>query len=88
MVRVEVIAYTPTEFLEEKDVTIGRCRELVEAYKVTWVNVVDADGRTIEDFRSRHLRVVGARDLGLDHEEQALLSLLRSWRIRQSRAAA
>jgi DNA topoisomerase I len=46
------------------------------------------DGRTIEDFRPRHLRVVGARDLGLDHEEQALLSLLRSWRIRQSRAAA
>jgi DNA topoisomerase IB len=46
------------------------------------------DGRTIEDFRPRHLRVVGARDLGLDVEEQALLSLLRSWRIRQSRAAA
>jgi DNA topoisomerase I len=46
------------------------------------------DGRTIEDFRPRHLRVVGARDLGLDLEEQALLSLLRSWRIRRSRAAA
>jgi DNA topoisomerase I len=46
------------------------------------------DGRTVEDFRPRHLRVVGARDLGLDREEQALLSLLRSWRIRQSRAAA
>ncbi len=46
------------------------------------------DGRTIDDFRPRHLRVVGARDLGLDLEEQALLSLLRSWRIRQSRAAA
>ena len=46
------------------------------------------DGRTIEDFRPRHLRVVGARDMGLDLEEQALLSLLRSWRIRQSRAAA
>jgi DNA topoisomerase I len=46
------------------------------------------DGRTIEDFRPRHLRVVGARDMGLDFEEQALLSLLRSWRIRQSRAAA
>jgi DNA topoisomerase-1 len=46
------------------------------------------DGRTIEDFRPRHLRVVGARDLDLDPEEQALLSLLRSWRIRQSRAAA
>jgi DNA topoisomerase I len=45
-------------------------------------------GRTIEDFRPRHLRVVGARQLGLDPEEQALLSLLRSWRIRQSRMAA
>jgi DNA topoisomerase-1 len=46
------------------------------------------DGRTIEDFRPRHLRVVGAHDLDLDLEEQALLSLLRSWRIRQARAAA
>jgi DNA topoisomerase I len=46
------------------------------------------DGRTIDDFRPRHLRVVGARDIALDLEEQALLSLLRSWRIRQSRAAA
>jgi DNA topoisomerase I len=46
------------------------------------------DGTTIEDFRPPHLRVVGARDLGLDREEQALLSLLRSWRIKQSRAAA
>jgi DNA topoisomerase-1 len=46
------------------------------------------DSRTIDDFRPRHLRVVGARDIGLDLEEQALLSLLRSWRIRRSRAAA
>jgi DNA topoisomerase I len=46
------------------------------------------DGRTIEDFRPRHLRVVGARDTQLDVEEQALLSLLRSWRIRRARAAA
>jgi DNA topoisomerase I len=46
------------------------------------------DGRTIEDFRPRHLRIVGARDIGLDVEEQGLLSLLRSWRIRRSRAAA
>jgi DNA topoisomerase-1 len=46
------------------------------------------DGRTIEDFRPRHLRVVGARDVTLDAEEQATLSLLRSWRIRASRAAA
>jgi DNA topoisomerase-1 len=46
------------------------------------------DGRTIDDFRPRKLRVVGARDLGLDREEQATLSLLRSWRIRAGRAAA
>jgi DNA topoisomerase-1 len=46
------------------------------------------DGRTLDDFRPRHLRVVGARDIGLDPEEQSLVSLLRSWRIRRTRAAA
>ena len=46
------------------------------------------DGRTIEDFRPRKLRVVKARDIGLDPEENALLSLLRSWRIRRARIAA
>jgi DNA topoisomerase IB len=46
------------------------------------------DGRTIDDFRPRHLRVVGARDTGLDQEERALLALLRSWRIRRARVAA
>ncbi|MFL5953731.1 MAG: DNA topoisomerase IB [Gaiellaceae bacterium] len=46
------------------------------------------DGRTVDDFRPRHLRVVGARDKGLDREELATLSLLRSWRIRAARAAA
>lgn len=46
------------------------------------------DGRTLEDFRPRRLRVVRARDTELDVEEQALLSLLRSWRIRRARRAA
>jgi DNA topoisomerase I len=46
------------------------------------------EGRTLEDFRPRHLRVVGARELGLNPEEQSLLTLLRSWRIRRARAAA
>jgi DNA topoisomerase-1 len=45
-------------------------------------------GRTIEDFRPRHLRIVTARDIGLDREEQATLSLLRSHRIRGARDAA
>jgi DNA topoisomerase I len=46
------------------------------------------DGRTIDDFRPRHLRVVNARDVALSPEEQAVLSLLRSWRIRRAREAA
>jgi DNA topoisomerase-1 len=46
------------------------------------------EGRTIEDFRPRHLRIVSARDIGLDREEQATLSLLRSHRIRSAREAA
>jgi DNA topoisomerase I len=46
------------------------------------------EGRTLVDFRPRDLRVVGARDIGLDAEEASLLSLLRSWRIREARLAA
>ena len=46
------------------------------------------DGRTIDDFRPRHLRIVKARDIGLEREEKALVSLLRSWRIRRGRQAA
>jgi DNA topoisomerase I len=46
------------------------------------------DGRTLDDFRPRHLRVVGAREVELNAEELATLRLLRSWRIRASRAAA
>lgn len=52
MVRVQVIAYAPTDFLEEADVTIGRCRELVEKYAVTWVNVVDPDTRTLQELET------------------------------------
>jgi DNA topoisomerase I len=46
------------------------------------------DGRTVDDFRPRHLRVLRGRNSELDPEEQALLSLLRSWRIRRAREAA
>lgn len=46
------------------------------------------EGRTIDDFRPQHLRVVKARGVALSPEEQAVLSLLRSWRIRRARAAA
>ena len=43
------------------------------------------DGRTIERFRERKQRVVSGRDTELLAEEVALLSLLRSWRIRRAR---
>lgn len=46
------------------------------------------DGRTIDEFRPRHLRVVKARDIDLNPEEKALVSLLRSWRIRRALNAA
>jgi len=46
------------------------------------------DGRTIDDFRPRHLRVVKARDPGLSPEEQCVLALLRSARNRRGRKAA
>jgi len=46
------------------------------------------DGTTLEDFRPPHLRVLKARDIGLDAEENALVSLLRSWRIKRARKAA
>ena len=46
------------------------------------------DGRTVDDFRPRYLRVVTSREIGLDLEEQATLSLLRSYRIRRARRAA
>ena len=52
MVRVDVIAYSPTEVLEEHDITIGRARELVEKYPVTWVNIVDPSGRTLEELET------------------------------------
>src|SRR5437764_13995846 len=62
MARVDVIAYTPTEFFEEKDVTIGRCRDLVEKYAVTWVNVVGLDDRTAGELET----LFGAHRLALD----------------------
>jgi DNA topoisomerase-1 len=46
------------------------------------------EGRTIEDFRPRHLRVVSARDVELQPEERALLNLLRTWENRSVREAA
>ena len=52
MVRVQVLAYTPTDVIEEADVTVGRCRELLEKYAVTWVNVVDPDTRTLEELET------------------------------------
>lgn len=52
MTRVEVIAYSPTEMIEEQDVTVGRCRELLERFAVTWVNIVEPDARTLAELET------------------------------------
>ena len=52
MVRVEVIAYSANDFLEEREVTVSRCRELIEQYAVTWVNIIDPDGRTLAELET------------------------------------
>jgi DNA topoisomerase-1 len=46
------------------------------------------EGVTLEAFRPPDLRVLGARAVGLEPEERALLGLLRSSRIKRTRAAA
>ncbi len=45
-------------------------------------------GRTLDDFRPHRLRVASRLAAGLAPEEAALLSLLRSWRIRSARPEA
>jgi DNA topoisomerase I len=52
--------------------------------------VVEAylEGVTIKDFRPSHLRIVSARQIGLDPEEKALLALLRSAQKDGARKAA
>jgi len=52
MARIDVIAYSPTEVLEEQDVTVGRGRELIEMYPVTWVNIVDPDNRVLQELET------------------------------------
>jgi len=43
------------------------------------------EGRTLDHFRPRGERVLSAQTSVLEPEEQALLTLLRSWRIRRAR---
>src|SRR3972149_5085881 len=52
MVRVDAIAYSPTDVLEEHDITIGRARELVEKNPGTWVNIVAPGGRPLEELET------------------------------------
>jgi DNA topoisomerase I len=97
---VELAERGPVETVgEQKRVVAGVMRKVAERLgntpavtRASYVSpaVVEQylDGITIDDFRPRHLRVVGAHDTGLEVEEQAVLSLLRSWRIRRARAAA
>jgi DNA topoisomerase-1 len=46
------------------------------------------DGRTLDHFRGRTERKLSARTPTLEPEEESLLSLLRSWRIRRARSGS
>ena len=52
MARVDVISYSPTDVVEESDVTVGRARELTEKNPVTWVDVVDPDPRVLQELET------------------------------------
>ena len=52
MARVDVISYSPTDVVEESDVTVGRARELTERNPVTWVDVVDPDPRVLQELET------------------------------------
>ena len=52
MVRVDVFAYSEEKILEESQVTLGRARELLDDYTVTWINIVDADERTLQELET------------------------------------
>ncbi len=52
MARIDVLAYSPTEFTEELDVTVGRARELTEKLPVVWINIIDPDARTLEELET------------------------------------
>ena len=67
MARIEVIAYSAEDFLEEADVTVGRCRELVEKFAVTWINIVDPDGRTLAELET----LFGFHPLALEDSAKA-----------------
>ncbi len=83
--RKEVITAVMRQVAKQLGNTPAVCRA---SYVAPAVVEQYLDGRTIDDFRPRNLRIVGARDLDLSPEEAATLSLLRSWRIRQARKAA
>jgi DNA topoisomerase I len=92
-------ACPPKNESEAKRIVAGAMRRVAERLgntpavaRASYVSpaVVDQylEGVTIKDFRPRHLRVVSARQIGLDREEKALLALLRSARKGGARKAA
>lgn len=52
MGRISVISYSPSDFLEEAETTLGHCRDLVEKFPVTWINIVDPDNRIARELET------------------------------------
>jgi len=52
VVRADVIAYSPTEVLEESDVTVGRAREITEKYPTTWIDIIDPEPHLLQELEA------------------------------------
>lgn len=52
MVRVDALSYSPEGVVEETDISVGRCREIIEKQPVTWINIVDIDARTRQELET------------------------------------
>ncbi len=46
MPSIEVLAFSPEEALEERGVSLARCKELMGQFPASWVNIVDLDDAT------------------------------------------
>jgi len=46
MVKIDVIAYTGANHVEEHNTSIARCIELMSQYNITWINIEDLDNAT------------------------------------------
>lgn len=53
MVRIEVIAFSGDDIVEENKVSLSRCLELMDKYQTTWINIIDMDAETANELEAK-----------------------------------